>query len=256
MITAGIDIGTRSAKAVILNGHKILASEVRAVNNTVHKVSCEILKKSLQKARVSKWKLSGVVSTGYGAGSVKIAKKKLPSPFCIAKAVNYIDKNINYAIDIGGLITSSISIGRDGCVIDYLENEKCASGSGRFLEMISDALEIGIEDIGPLSLMSNTPLRMSRQCIVFAESEVISHVNSGEEPADILAGLHKSIAERAVSQIKRMDFSPPLAITGGVAKNTGIVHYLEKFLDTTVFPIKEDPQIMGAIGAALLAANR
>ena len=253
MITAGIDIGTRTAKAVVLGEEGILASDISPVDDTVQRISKRILKSSLKKAGVSRCKLAGSAATGYGAGTVKLTRLKFPTPLCVAKAVNYLDDEVNTALDIGGLIIRVVQIRKNGSVSDYLENEKCASGSGRFLEMVADALEVPLEEIGPLSQTSKRPLRLSSQCVVFAESEVISHVNAGEEPADILAGLHRSIAERATTLAKKLDFTPPVAVVGGVAKNTGVMHFLKQTLNTPLRELQQDPQIIAALGAALLA---
>jgi len=253
MITAGIDIGTRTAKAVILGQNGILASEIRPVDDSVSRVSRRILKSALKKAGVRRGKLRCVSATGYGRKNVKVADLQFTSPICTAKAAYYLDKEIHTVIDIGGIITCVVQIGKNGTVLDYIENEKCASGSGRFLEMIAEAMEIPLEEIGPISLKSAHPLKLSNQCVVFAESEVISHVNANEKPEDILAALHRSLAEKSLALAKKVAFKPPTAVIGGVAKNTGVVHFLEQTLASENRNLPEDPQIISALGAALLA---
>jgi predicted CoA-substrate-specific enzyme activase len=255
MISGGLDIGTRTAKAVILGESGILASEITPVNDTVDRVSRRILKSALNRAGVRWRKLSAVAATGYGRKGVKAARQEFPNTLCVARAINYLDPEIQTALDIGGLITRVVRIGAGGVVLDYLENERCASGSGRFLEMIAEVLEVSLEQIGPLSLGSSKPLPLTSQCVVFAESEVINHVNAGEEPADILAGLHRSIAERITSLAKKLDLLHPVAVVGGVAKNSGVMHFLEQALDTPHRRLSEDPQIIAAMGAALIARD-
>ncbi len=255
MITAGLDIGTRFAKAVIVGDEGVVGTQISLVDDTVQKVSKKILKKALKKAGESRRRLSGLAITGYGRKGVKLTKQGYPASLCIAKGVHYLNPGIRVAFDVGGLITQVIQIGEDGSVNDYLENEKCASGSGRFLELVAEALEVDIDRIGPLSLDSDQSLPLSSQCVVFAESEVINHVNAGEEPADILAGLHRSIAERVASLAKKLSFIPPVALVGGVAKNIGVVHFLEDTLEEPLQPLHQDPQIVAALGAALLARN-
>ncbi len=201
-------------------------------------------------------KLGGVAATGYGRGGVKAARLKFPTPLCVAKAIRQLDPEVRTALDIGGLITLVVQIGSERDVQDYLENERCASGSGRFLEVIAEALEVPLEQIGPLSLTSARPLFLTSQCVVFAESEVISLLNSGEEPADILAGLHRAIAGQITSLARKLDLTPPVALAGGVAKNTGVVYFLEQALNTPLRPLPEDPQIIPALGAALLASKQ
>ncbi len=255
MITAGLDIGTRFAKVVILGDEGMLGSQISMVDDTVQKVSKKILKKVLKKAGESRRRLNSIAITGYGRKGVKITKQVYPASLGVAKGIHYMNSQIRIALDVGGLITNVIQIGEDGSVSDYLENEKCASGNGRFLELVAEALEVNIDRIGPLSLDSGKPLPLSTQCVVFAESEVINHVNAGEEPADILAGLHRSIAERVVSLANKLNFTPPVAMVGGVAKNTGVVHFLEDTLKEPLQPLTQDPQIISALGAALLARN-
>ncbi len=253
MITAGIDIGTRTAKAVILGRNGILASVIRPVDDSVSRISRRILKSALKKAGVRRGKLRCAGATGYGRKNVRIADYQFTSPVCTAKAAYYLDKEIHTVIDIGGIITCVVQVGENGSVLDTIENEKCASGSGRFLEMVAEAMEIPLEKIGPISLQSVRPLNLSNQCVVFAESEIISHVNANEKPEDILAALHRSIAEKAFALAKKVTFKPPTAVIGGVAKNTGVVHFLEQKLGSKNRSLSEDSQIISALGAALLA---
>ncbi len=254
MITAGVDVGTRTVKVVILDTEKgVLASEISPVNDTIKRISKRLIKSSLKKAGVPSRRLARVAATGYGRKNAKVAQSEFPTPLCVAKAINYLDGEVHIVLDIGGLITRAVRIGPEGNLQDYMENEKCASGSGRFLEMIAEILEVPLEQIGPLSLTSTQPLSLSSQCVVFAESEVVSHVNAGEKPAEILAGLHRSIADRAISLAMKLDITPPLVLVGGVAKNTGVVHFIEQTLDIPLRSLPEDPQIIAALGAALLA---
>ena len=253
MITAGLDIGTRTAKVVLLQDGKILAAPISPVNDAVDKLARCLLKSALQSAGVSRWKIKGLAATGYGRKAVKAARREFPDAVCVAQGAHFLDPEIRTVIDIGGLITRAIMVGKNGGVEDYLENEKCASGSGRFLEMIAEALEVPIAEIGPLSLRAKKPLDLTSQCVVFAESEVVSRVNAGEEPADILAGLHSSIAERAATIARRLGFQPPVAVVGGVAKNRGVIHFLEKSLGLELTALSQDPQTIAALGAALMA---
>jgi predicted CoA-substrate-specific enzyme activase len=253
VIFAGLDVGARTAKAVILGGDGILASEIRPVTDAVDRVARMMLKSGLKNAGVSRRKLAAVAATGYGRKAVKAAGMEFPSSMCMAKAVHHLAPEVRTVIDVGGLVTLAVLIKDRGAVGDYLENERCASGSGRFLEMIAEALELSVEQIGPLSLNSSRPLHLTSQCVVFAESEVISHVNAGGKTEDIMAGLHASIADRVASIAKRLDFAPPVAVTGGVAKNRGFIHFLEKSLGQPLHKLPQDPQIIGALGAALIA---
>lgn len=255
MITAGIDIGTRTAKVVVLENDQVAGFSIHPINDVISRLSRALFKSTLKQAGIRKKHVHQVGATGYGQQQVKFADRRLTTPLCIASALSFLDQEIRTAIDIGGLITRVVLINENGGVADYIENEKCASGSGRFLEMIADALELPVERIGSESLTSDRPLKLSGQCVVFAESEVISHVNADEPAADILAGLHRAIAERVLSLAGKTGFQPPAIVIGGVAKNSGVTHFLEQNLRVEVRKPPVDPQIVGALGAALLAGK-
>jgi predicted CoA-substrate-specific enzyme activase len=256
MICAGVDIGTRTAKAMVTGENGALGWEIEPVNDTVDRVSKRILQSAAERAGVRRRKLSCIAATGYGRKSVRAADVDFPVPLCVARAVYHLHPEARLALDIGGLITRFIRIGDKGTVADYLENERCASGSGRFLETIAEALEVSLEQIGPLSLTSQRPLPLTGQCVVFAESEVVNHVNAGEQPADILAGVHRSIAERVYALAMRVGLQPPVAVCGGVARNSGVVHFLRQILGVPLLVPDCDPQLVGALGAALLAREK
>jgi len=253
VITAGLDIGSRTAKAVILGDDGVLAAKAWPVDDAVNRVAKRILTSALKEADISRRKLRGLAATGYGRKAVKAARREAPDTMCVARAVHHLCPEVNTVLDLGGLSARAIRIGENGAVKDYIENEKCAAGSGRFLEMVAEALEVPQGDIGELSLTSGRPLFFTSQCVVFAESEVISHVNAGADPADVLAGLHRSIAYRVCYQARKVDVVPEVAVVGGVAKNAGVVHFLEKTLDSPLAPLPLDPQIIAALGAALIA---
>jgi predicted CoA-substrate-specific enzyme activase len=256
MITAGIDIGTRTAKVVIFDDNRVSAFSIRPINDVLSRLSKQVFKSTLKQAGIRRRQVRRIGVTGYGQRQVKFADRCVTTPLCIASAAHYLDKTVRTVIDVGGLITRVILINESGTVADSVENEKCASGSGRFLEMIADALELPIERIGNESLKALRPLKLSGQCVVFAESEVISHVNADEPAADILAGLHRAIAQRVSSLAGKTGFKPPVAVIGGVACNSGVMYYLEKELAANIKPLPVDPQIVGALGAALLARKQ
>lgn len=253
MIRAGLDVGTRTAKAVVTRDGEMLASVVSPVDDAVDRVARRILKQALGKAGVSRWRLGPVAATGYGRKAA--AKLRFPDTLCAARAVHQLAPGVRTVIDIGGLVTRVVTLRENGSMDDYLENERCASGSGRFLEMIAEALETPLAEIGPLSLESEHPVHLTSQCVVFAESEVISNVNAGEEPKDILAGLHRSIAERVITIAGKLDSRPPVAVIGGVAKNAGVMHFIEREFGKEIVRLSQDPQLIAALGAALLASG-
>jgi len=161
--------------------------------------------------------------------------------------------SIRTVVDIGGQDAKVIKIDEHGQVMRYSYNDKCAAGTGRFLEVIAEALEVKLEDMGELSLMSTEKVTISNQCVVFAETEVISLVNDGKEVADILNGLNRALANRAASLAKGLGVENDVAFTGGVAKNMGVARALEQSLGVPLKTLNIDPQINGALGAALLA---
>ncbi len=255
MITAGLDIGTRTAKAVLLDDDRILASAVRPVDDAINRIYRSLLAAVSREAGIGRRRIKGTGITGYGSRYVKRPDRRLAGPLCIARAVYHLSPAVRTVVDIGGLVSRVVQMAEDGRVVDYLENDKCASGSGRFLEMIAEALEIPLERLGPVSLTAARPLTLSSQCVVFAESEVISHVNAAETPADILAGVHRAIAERTASLAKKTALIPPVAITGGVAKNTGVISCLRQSLAVKCQNLSIDPQLISGLGAALLVGE-
>jgi predicted CoA-substrate-specific enzyme activase len=157
---------------------------------------------------------------------------------------------------MGAQTSTVIVVGDDGKVVDYTENDKCAAGTGKFLGSIAEALELDISEIGPLSLRAKKMVSISNQCVVFAESEVINHMNQGEDVADIIAGINYSVSRRLVTQANRIGIRKDVCITGGVAKNIGVVKNLAEMLETEIKEMPEDPQIIGALGAALIAKEK
>lgn len=249
----GIDSGSLTAKAAIMNAQKeIVASSV---------VQLEIVSKQAVKDAISnvlasaglQWEdLAYSVSTGYGRRRFTIADKDVTEISCHAKGAHYFFPEVRAVIDIGGQDSKVIQIDENGNYSNFAMNEKCAAGSGKFLQVMARALGVPLKDIGSRSLEAKKELHISSTCAVFAETEVISLVAEGEETNDILAAIHRSVASRVTALVGRLGITPPIVMTGGVAKNIGLVRELEKELKTTVLR-PQDPQIVGAVGAALFA---
>jgi len=165
-----------------------------------------------------------------------------------------MNPDIRTVIDIGGQDSKIISLENDGSVAAFVMNDKCAAGTGRFIEVMSSALGVPLKDIGKLSLQSKKPAHVSSTCVVFAESEIISLVSKGVSKIDILAGIHTAIARRMYGLIKGVGIKDVVAMSGGVAKNEGVVHFLEKAIKSKIY-LAKDPQIIGAVGAALFALD-
>ncbi len=251
MIVMGIDSGSTSTNAVLLNEKKeILASAVLRTGAKSGDSADRVRAMVLEKAGLTPEDVSLVVSTGYGRVSIPFADKDVTEISCHAKGAHFLNPEIRTILDIGGQDSKAIHLDENGNVKDFVMNDKCAAGTGRFLEMMARTLEIPIEELGPLSLKSNESLTISSMCTVFAESEVISLIAQNKEPADIAHGIHEAIVSRAMSLIKRVGAEPGFMMTGGVAKNEGVIDVLQKRLGASVWRY-EEPEIVGALGAAL-----
>jgi len=196
--------------------------------------------------------LSSIVATGYGRINVPFADKSITEITCHALGANWLNPGTRTVIDIGGQDSKVISIDENGRVVDFIMNDKCAAGTGRFLEVMAQALGVKTEELGNESLKSKKKITISSMCTVFAESEVISLVAEGCAKEDIIRGLHKAISNRICSMACRLRLENIITLTGGVAKNTGMVQALKKRLKAKVY-VPEEPQIVGALGAAIAA---
>ncbi|MCU0845994.1 MAG: acyl-CoA dehydratase activase, partial [Spirochaetes bacterium] len=203
---------------------------------------------------IARSEVDRIVATGYGRNSVSFADSSITEITCHAAGAHYLNPRIRSIIDIGGQDSKTISVDDAGRVKDFAMNDKCAAGTGRFLEVMARALEVDLDEFGTLSLRSVNPSKISSLCTVFAESEVISLISKGEIRDNIIAGIHESIAARVVAMAKRVGVVPPIMMTGGVAKNRGVVDALEKKLGSPI-EVSASAQENGAIGAAVLAAG-
>ena len=247
----GIDSGSTSTNAVILNGNReIVASAVIRTGAKSGESAQRILEEILQKANLQRSDLTKIVSTGYGRVSIPFADKNVTEISCHGKGAHYLNPEIRTILDIGGQDSKAIHLNEKGDVTDFVMNDKCAAGTGRFLEMMARTLEVDIAELGPLSLKSTENIEISSMCSVFAESEVISLIAQNKETSDIAHGIHMAIAAKAISLMRRVGLEPRFMMTGGVAKNPGVVKVLEEQLKAPLF-ISEEPEIVGALGAAL-----
>lgn len=247
----GIDSGSTSTNAVILNSRKeIIASSVIRTGAKSGESAQRILDEILQKAQLQRSDLSKIVSTGYGRVSIPFADENVTEISCHGKGAHYLNPQIRTILDIGGQDSKAIHLNEKGDVTDFVMNDKCAAGTGRFLEMMARTLEVDIAELGSLSLKSTENIEISSMCSVFAESEVISLIAQNKETSDIAHGIHMAIAAKAISLMRRVGLEPGYMMTGGVAKNPGVVRVLEEQLKAPLF-ISDEPEIVGALGAAL-----
>ncbi|HYA14615.1 MAG TPA: acyl-CoA dehydratase activase [Syntrophales bacterium] len=254
MITAGIDVGSITAKAVALADGKILGSRLIFTGYNAETAGRKVYEELLSELGLEKSAVSRVVSTGYGRRSVKFADKVMTEITCHGTGAHYLNPHTRFVIDIGGQDSKAILLDEKGKVKNFAMNDKCAAGTGRFLEVMARALEVDLDGFGDISLKSAKPSVISSLCTVFAESEVVSLISKGESRENIIAGIHESIAARIAAMANRVGIIPPVVMTGGVAKNIGVVKALEKKLGMTV-EVSQYAQMNGAIGAAVLAAG-
>ncbi len=238
-------------KVVIIGMDDGIRSRVVGPTGAEHRrLANEVMKQALEQANLSINKISYVVATGYGRINVPFADRQITELTCHARGVASLFPTVKTAIDIGGQDAKGLKI-RDGKLIDFVMNDKCAAGTGRFLEVIADALGLKLEDLGGISLRSTSKVKISSTCTVFAQQEVVSRISDGIPLEDIIAGLHDAIASRVVGMVKRLKIEPDVVLTGGVAKNAGVVNAVEEKLGYEVL-VPEDPLLSGAVGAAIL----
>jgi predicted CoA-substrate-specific enzyme activase len=254
MITAGIDIGSITAKAAIVDSGKILGTKVIFTGYNAEAAGAKVYEELLSENGLDRTSVSKIVSTGYGRNSVKFADKSFTEIMAHAAGAYFLNSKIRTIIDIGGQDSKAISLDDKGKVKNFVMNDKCAAGTGRFLEVMARALEVNLDEFGAMSLQSSMPSKISSLCTVFAESEVISLIARGEKRQDIISGIHESIATRVSAMLARIGMLEPVMITGGVARNTGVVAALEKKLGVKI-TVSSYAQQNGAIGAAVLAAT-
>ena len=252
MKTIGIDIGSLATKVVLLDDNKLVDYRVDRSTYDFKRIGHNLFDDILEKNNLKSSDVY-VMSTGYGRNSIDIADDRITEITAHARGTQFFFPEVHSVIDIGGQDSKAIVISKKtGKVIDFQMNDKCAAGTGRFLEVMARALEVPIEEIGTFALKSNDPAAISSTCTVFAESEVISLFARGASKEDIASGIHKSIARRVAGMAKRIGVAPQLAFCGGVAKNNAVKKYLEVELGFDIVR-PEHPQLTGAIGAALIA---
>jgi len=255
MITVGIDVGSITTKAAVVRDGKLLSDRVVLTGYNAQDAGTRVYEEVIADLAIASSAVDKIIATGYGRKSVAIAAKAVTEITCHAVGAHYLNPAVRSIIDIGGQDSKAIVVDENGGVKDFAMNDKCAAGTGRFLEVMARALEVDINDFGGVSLEADMPAKISSLCTVFAESEVISLISKGEKRENIIAGIHESIAARVVAMAGRIGLSAPLMMTGGVAKNKGVVRALENKTGYAI-EVSEKAQVTGAIGAALIAATQ
>jgi predicted CoA-substrate-specific enzyme activase len=251
----GVDIGAAASKALVSNNDKILGYSIRHTGADVTESATRVAEEALRKAGVSISDLDYILSTGWGRLSVDFAHKTETEIICHAMGAHYLIPGARGVIDIGGQDSKAILMDKNGLVSDFIMNDKCAAGTGRFIETLCNILEINLEDVGDLALKSKDPCLISSTCTVFAETEVVAYRAKRRPIEDIVAGVLDSLVKRVYAMachIKLDKVGEGIVFTGGTAKNPGLVKFLGEELKTQLF-VPEEPQIVGALGAALIA---
>ena len=256
-ITAGVDIGSTATKALILKNGKIAGFCVRPTGANPNNSAMMALNKALERSGVDMKNIEFTVSTGYGRRIFTKSDENINEINANARASIWLGSQMGMVktiIDIGGQDSKVISLDRDGIVKDFIMNDKCAAGTGKFLEVIAQILEMDIKDLGEVSLESNKPIKIASTCVVFAQSEVISLIAQNKRKEDIVAGINHAIASRIINMGKKVGIKEVVFFDGGPAKNIGIRTALEKELGFNVY-VPKNPQIVNALGAALIASD-
>ncbi len=252
MISVGIDVGSITAKAAVVEDGRVIFHKVILTGYNARIAGKSVFEAAINESGVDPAAVDQIISTGYGRNSVANADRTLTEITCHAVGAHYLNPAVRSVIDIGGQDSKAIALNESGTINDFAMNDKCAAGTGRFLEVMAKALDVDMNCFGQLSAKSNQPSKISSLCTVFAESEVIALIAQGEKRENIAAGIHASIAARVTAMAGRTGLKPPIMMTGGVAKNNGVVQALEKKIGH-VIEVLPQCQVVGAIGAALLA---
>lgn len=252
---AGIDIGSMTTKCVVVDGSGTMVASAVVPSGARASVAREsAIAAALAEARIAREQLVSLIATGYGRKRAE-ADGEVTEITCHARGAVHFFPGTRTILDIGGQDTKAIRLDATGNVTQFAMNDKCAAGTGRFLEVMARALEVDLEDLGPLSMQSTAPRKISSFCTVFGESEVVGHVANGADVKDIAAGLNESISQRVVGLLKRVGIEQQVTMSGGVSRNLGMRRSIEKLLGVEM-NVSDYSQVMGALGAALIGRDR
>jgi (R)-2-hydroxyacyl-CoA dehydratese activating ATPase len=253
---AGIDVGSLSSDAVIIDdAGQIVGSSITETGAHSTKAAQRALDLALAQAGIAAGDLAFTVATGYGRVSVPAADKTVTEISCHGVGAFELFPNTRTVIDIGGQDSKAISLNAEGKVVDFVMNDKCAAGTGRFLEVMAEKLDSSLGELGGLSLAADGEVSISSVCTVFAESEVVSLVARNHPRDQIVKGLHRAIVNRVAAMVGGLGVIEAVTMSGGVAKNLGVVALMEERLGVKI-QVPPEPQIVGAYGAALLARRQ
>ena len=239
-------------KIVIINDEELIcAAKIKHTGAEHRRLANQVMKEAIDDAGIAINDIAYIIATGYGRINVPFADRHLTELTCHARGVSSVFPGVRLAIDIGGQDSKGLQI-KSGKLVEFVMNDKCAAGTGRFLEVLASVLGIKVEDLGGLSLTAKNKAVINSPCTVFIQQEVANHLSNGVPVEDIVAGLHDAIAGKVARMVKKMKLEPDVVFTGGVAKNIGVVKALEDNLGCEIL-VPEEPLLSGALGAAILA---
>ncbi|MGD2127496.1 MAG: acyl-CoA dehydratase activase [Desulfobacteraceae bacterium] len=254
MITAGIDCGAKNTKTVIVKDGKVIGKSKVPTGFDQNKAICTSREAALKDAGISRSDIDTFGGTGSGKDSIEGAVV-VNEIMAMAKAAHYYFPNSRTVTDVGAEEGRAAKLDEQGKVVDFAINEKCAAGAGAFIEAMARALEVTLEEMGPLCLQSDKEIPMNAQCVIFAESEVVGLIHGKTEKRDISKAIHDAMASRIVSMVRRIGVNPDVVMLGGVAYNPGFVEAVKRELKVEKIHIPEDPEYGAAVGAAVVAAE-
>jgi (R)-2-hydroxyacyl-CoA dehydratese activating ATPase len=251
----GIDVGSGFCKAVVCESGVARSQAVLPSGGDYRGTARKAAEEALGRLHLSLDDIAYSVSTGYGSAMADFARDSVTDMACQAYALHHLFPAVRTVIDVGAQFSRALRVNEEGRLVQFVMNEKCAGGSGKFLQVAARILKIGLEELGGLSMTATKPVDFTTSCAVFAESEAVSRIAEGAAPADILAGIHRAMASKIVTLAVRVGLVPDCAVTGGGARDAGLVKAIEAELGAGVM-VARDPQVTAALGAALLAAER
>ncbi|MDR1702831.1 MAG: acyl-CoA dehydratase activase [Sporomusaceae bacterium] len=254
MLTLGIDIGSTACKAAVLkDGQEILAKAVVSLG-TGTTGPADVFAAALKQASLERAAIDRILVTGYGRFAFELADSQKSELSCHAKGVNFLLPHVRTLVDIGGQDVKVLRLNPTGMLENFVMNDKCAAGTGKFLDVMAKIINVGVNELGAIGLQASAEVSISNTCTVFAESEVISKLSAKVKIEDLVAGIHRSVAKRVAALAFRNGIVPQVAMSGGVALNQGVVALLGEELKCEIL-VHADCQLAGAIGAAVIAAE-
>ncbi|MHA1270875.1 MAG: acyl-CoA dehydratase activase [Candidatus Helarchaeota archaeon] len=251
----GIDIGSLTGKAVIISeNNEIKAQKVIYVKKLPLETVNALLEIVLPEVGISDLsEITYCIGTGYGRRKIPLANDTISEITCHGTGAHHVMPSLRTVIDIGGQDCKIIRLDEFGKLKNFIMNEKCAAGTGRYLELMAQTLNIPLDKLGPISLKAKSPISLNSKCSLYAQFEVISLIGEGFKIPDLAAGINRAMAERVINLAEKVGIEPDIAVSGGVAKNIGVVTNMERILGIKFKELPVDPQIIGALGAALIA---